>query len=113
MESQLELWGEFMKLRDKFQQAMPGLMAAQNGVRDEVYKDGALSCKVKRLIALSIALRAACVPCILSQTKPAVEAGATKDEVLETCSVALAVSGTTGLAESERVIKLLEELGKL
>jgi alkylhydroperoxidase/carboxymuconolactone decarboxylase family protein YurZ len=43
----------------------------------------------------------------------ALDAGATKEEILEAVSVNLAMSGTTGVAESLRVIKLLEELGKL
>jgi alkylhydroperoxidase/carboxymuconolactone decarboxylase family protein YurZ len=43
----------------------------------------------------------------------ALEAGATKEEILETISVNMAMSGTTGIAESLRVLKLLDELGKL
>ena len=38
---------------------------------------------------------------------------ATKEEILETISVNMAMSGTTGIAESLRVLKLLDELGKL
>ena len=78
-----------------------------------MYKDGALSSKVKRLIALGIALRAGCTNCILAQTMRALEVGASKDEILETLSVEVVMSGTTGIAESLRVLKLLDELGKL
>ena len=112
MGSQLELLDEIRKDVTKFKQELPDAMAAHTAFQDEVYKDGALSLKVKRLIALGIALRAGCLPCILHQTKLAVEAGASKDEVLETTSVVVSMSGTTGNAESLRVIKLLEELGK-
>ena len=113
MESQLELEGERVKLVDKLRQALPDLMTREAAVVDGVYKDGALSHKVKRLIALAIALRAGCTNCILAQTKHALNAGATKDELLETISVEVVMSGTTGVAESLRVIKLLDELGKL
>jgi len=41
-----------------------------------------------------------------------VAAGATKDEVLETVSVAIVMGGTAASAESWRVGKALEELGK-
>ena len=88
-------------------------MAAESAVLDVAYKEGALSTKVKRLMALAIALRAGCTNCILSQTKYALDAGATKDDLLETIIVVTAMSGTTGIAESLRVIKYLEELGKL
>lgn len=111
MESQLELHDELMKQRGKFQQALPGLLAAQDAVQAEVYKDGALSLKVKQLMSLAVALRAACAPCIVVRTRRAVEAGATREEVLETLSVVAAMGGITGIAESLRVIQLLEELG--
>ena len=53
-----------------------------------------------------------CVYCIVAKTMRALEAGATKEEILETISVNVAMSGTTGIAESLRVLKLLDELGK-
>ena len=112
-ESQIELEKNRVKQRDRFGELLPGLKGALNGLKNEVYKDGALSCKVKRLMALGIALRARCVNCIIAQTMRALEAGATKDEILETISVNVAMSGTTGIAESLRVLKLLDELGKL
>ena len=51
--------------------------------------------------------------CILAQTEKAVDEGATKDEILETLQVLVAMGGTTGIAESLRVIKFLDELGHL
>ena len=111
MESQLELYKEVAKYRAKFDEALPGVMAAHAAFRDEVYKDGALSHKVKRLMALAVALRAGCTACIIYQTKMAVEAGATKTEVLEAVSVAIAMGGTPAIGWSWRVVKGLEELG--
>ena len=113
MESQVKLNDERLKLLDKFKQVLPDLMAAERGVLDVVYRDGALSAKVKRLMSLAIALRPGCTPCILAQTTRALEAGATREEILETLAVEVSMSGTTGIAESLRVIKLLDELGKL
>ena len=113
MENQIKLNDERIKLLDKFKQVLPDLMTCQQDVLDVVYKDGALSSKFKRLISLAIALRVGCINCILSQTSRAMEAGATTEEILETLSVEVAMSGNTGVAESLRVIKLLDELGKL
>ena len=76
-----------------------------------MYKDSVLSRKLKRLIAMSVALGIGCTPCIIGQNKAAVEAGASRDEVLEAASVLLAIHGTTGYAETWRVVKVLEELG--
>lgn len=113
MESQVELNEDRLRILGKFQEKFPGVNAAMDGVRNEVYKDGALSLKIKRLMSLAIALRAGCVNCILSQVLHALKAGASTDEILETLAVEISMSGTTGVAESLRVIKLLEEMGKL
>jgi len=112
MESQLELLDEIRKYTTDFKQELPGVMVAHTAFSDEVYKDGALSHKVKRLMALAVALRAGCTACIIYQTRMAVEAGATKAEVLEAVSVAIAMGGTPAIGWSWRVVKILEELGK-
>jgi AhpD family alkylhydroperoxidase len=111
MESQSKLLDDLTKIREKYEKEMPGVSTAIDQVRVEAYKDGALSPKIKRLIALGIALGAGCIGCILAQTKLAVDAGANRSEVLEATSVAVALRGTTGFAESFRVIQLLDELG--
>ncbi len=113
MESQMELNEERFRIRDKLLQIVPVVMKAEIDQSDMVYKDGALSRKVKRLIALGIALRAACTNCILSQTQRALEAGASNEEIMETIAVEISMSGTTGIGESMRVVKFMEELGKL
>lgn len=113
MESQVELNNQRLELRSKFAEALPEFMGAESEVLDIAYREGALTlnAKMKRLIALGIALRAGCTNCVLSQTKSALDEGATREEVLETLQVVIAISGTTGIAESLRVIKFLEELG--
>jgi len=113
MDSQLQLNEERMEILAKFRQALPDLAVNESARTKLVYSNGALSAKVKRLIALAIAVRAGCTNPILAQTMRALEAGATKDEILEALSVNVTLSGTTGIGESLRVIKLLDELGKL
>ena len=113
MESQIKLDEERIELLEKFKQHLPETYAAEWGVIETVYQDGALSVKVKRLMALAIALRIGCANCILGQTKRALDQGATRDEILETISVNVTMSGTTGFAEGLRVLKYLDELGIL
>jgi len=112
-EKQLELYNSFMRYREKRSQVLPDVASAGDAVGDVVYKDGALSRKVKRLIAMAVALSIGCMPCIIGQPKLAVEAGATKEEVMEAASVLLAIHGTSGYSESWRVVKVLEELGMI
>jgi AhpD family alkylhydroperoxidase len=112
-ESQVELDKNRLKQLDKFAQLVPDVIGAVRSLTTEVYKDGALSSKVKRLMSLALALGAGCRNCILGQTMYALKSGATKEEILETLSVVVSMRGTTGVAESLRVVQLLDELGKL
>jgi len=108
---QLELDARRTRLLGKLTEALPDFMGDVSAVGEGAYRDGALSTKIKRLMALAIALRAGCTHCILAQTHHALDAGATRDEVLETITVEISMSGTTGVAESLRVVELMEELG--
>ncbi len=109
MENQLEYYTETGKYRDRFDQELP-VMAAYTTFRKQVYKDGALSLKTKRLIALACGLQAGCTRCVQGQTKDAITAGATKQEVMEAVAVAIVMGGTAVSAETWRVVKVLEEL---
>jgi AhpD family alkylhydroperoxidase len=112
MENQIEYYDETAKYRDKFDLGLPEAMKSYSAFRKEVYRDGALNLKTKRLIALAAGLQAGCTRCIIGQTKDAVKAGATKAEILETVAVAIVMGGTSVSAESWRVVKALEEMGK-
>jgi len=111
MENQLEYYNETGKYRDRFDQGLPA-MAPYTAFRQAVYRDGALNLKTKRLIALACGLQSNCTRCIQGQTRDAISAGATKDEILEAVSVAVVMGGTAVSAETWRVVKVLEELGK-
>jgi len=76
----------------------------------EVYKEGALDEKTKRLMALTGALVSGSWACILAQTDRALEYGANVQEILEACAVAMSLGGTMAAGESTRVIQYLEEL---
>jgi alkylhydroperoxidase/carboxymuconolactone decarboxylase family protein YurZ len=54
MESQMELNDERKRLLAKFLQALPEVTRAEYTLLSEVYKEGALSTKIKRLVAQAI-----------------------------------------------------------
>jgi AhpD family alkylhydroperoxidase len=111
--NQLELEKERLELRERASQVLPGLWDSMTGVIREVYKEGALDTKTKRLMSLAVALGVGCKNCILAQTQYALEQGATKEEILETLGVVVSMRGTTGFGESLRVLQLLDEQKKL
>lgn len=112
-ESQLELQGEIGKHFDRYTELLPEVGRAYEVLPAEVYKDGALSAKTKRLMALAGALVHGCRACILYQTDEALALGATTEEILETCSVSISLGGTMAAGETTRVVAFLTEKGKL
>lgn len=69
----------------------PDAMAAFNALNAAVFKDGALSVKVKELMAVAVALTTQCPYCIEVHTKNARTAGCTEAELAETTMVAAAL----------------------
>ena len=112
-DSLIKLNEEREAMVQKFAGLMPDLAVSLKDTSDEAYKEGAVSAKTKRLMALAIALGVGCQNCELGQAMKALELGATREEVLETIGVVVSIRGTTGLAESYKVIQLMDELGKL
>ncbi len=112
-ESQIELNDIRKKQLGNLLRAMPDFAHMLGELVNEAYRDGALDSKTKRLMAMAIALGAGCRNCILSQAESALALGATREEFLETISVVISMRGTTGVAESLRVIQFLDELEKL
>jgi AhpD family alkylhydroperoxidase len=112
MDNQLEYYSETGAYRDRFDEGLPEVMEPYSLFRNKVYQEGVLSLKFKRLIALACGLQSGCTRCVQGQTKDAVSAGATKEEILEAVAVAIVMGGTTVSAETWRIVKVLEEMGK-
>ena len=111
-ENQRELNRNRKKQLGRFLEQMPSLAMQLGEQVNEAYKDGAIDGKTKRLMALALALGAGCRNCVLGQAEAALALGATKEEFLETIGVVVSMRGTTGVAESLRVIQFLDELDK-
>jgi AhpD family alkylhydroperoxidase len=110
-ENQKELNENRMRNLRRFAELLPDVLKRVRDQGAEAYKDGVLDAKTKRLMAMAIALGAGCRNCVLGQATYALECGATREEILETISVVVSMRGTTGVAESLRVIQFLDELG--
>jgi len=111
-ESQKDLNENRIKNLGRFGELLPDLLGRVRDQAVETYKDGALDSKTKRLMAMAIALGAGCRNCVLGQASYALECGATREEFLEAISVVVSMRGTTGVAESLRVIQFLDEMGQ-
>ena len=78
---------------------------------EATYASGALDAKTKRLMALCTALTHGCTGCILGQTDLALQQGATRAEILETCALAMSMGGTLAWSQIYKVMEYLQENG--
>ncbi len=72
---------------------LPGPMSGFGQLHRQAVADGALSTKVKELIALGIGIAARCDGCIAYHVHDALKAGATRKEIVETIGVAILMGG--------------------
>lgn len=85
----------------------PAMFEAINGMDEAVLKDGALSAKEKRLIAMAISASRQCGPCVDTHARAALYLGATKEEIMETLFVCMLVGGAPSLAAAKNTIRFL------
>ena len=69
------------------------------------YKPGAVDVKTKELISVAIGAYSRCEYCIVFHVYKALEAGATKEEIMEAAMVAVAFGGGPSIAYSVTLLK--------
>lgn len=89
---------------------MPGVAEALAGLHGAVLREGALSVKTKRLIMLGASVAVRCEPCIRAHVQGALEAGASREEMLEAASAGILMGG--GPSAAYTALYLLDELDK-
>ncbi|WP_125709475.1 MULTISPECIES: carboxymuconolactone decarboxylase family protein [Companilactobacillus] len=75
----------------------------------DALKDGALDQKSKELMALCVGISIRCEGCILDHLHHAIDAGASKDEIVETVNVALMMSGGPAFVYGGKAIAAMNE----
>jgi 4-carboxymuconolactone decarboxylase len=86
----------------------PEMFDAISGMDEAVLKDGALSAKEKRLIAMAISAARQCGPCVDTHARAAMYIGATRQEVMEALFVCMLVGGAPTLAAAKNTIRFLK-----
>jgi AhpD family alkylhydroperoxidase len=76
----------------------------------EALKPGALDVKTKELIAVGIAIATRCDGCIGFHAKAAIQAGATRQEVLETLSMAIYMGAGPSMIYAAEALRAFDEL---
>lgn len=93
----------------KRRELAPETQAAFDAFSRQVFADGALSAKVKQIIAVAVAHVTQCPYCIRGHTKAALRSGATKQELMEAIWVAAEMRAGGAYAHSALAIATFEE----
>jgi len=111
METKSELLKDLEEYLPKLQTELPQLMSGFTTLKNAAYQDGALSRQVKELIALAISISIPCDICIAHHLNNALQAGVTKEQIMETVGVAIQMRGGPAAGEGAcKVLKTLEGL---
>ncbi len=111
-----------MSYKDKLNRTYAGLKTLGKENPEQMQKfmelgkattgDGVLSHKEKELIAVACAVVSRCDHCVAYHVKAAIDAGATKEEIMESSWVAVMMSGGPGVMYASEVRKAIEELSE-
>ena len=88
---------------------IPGPMTGFARLHNKAVEEGALSSKVKELMALAISIVVGCEGCIAYHVHDAVSAGATRQELLETIGVGILMSGGPGSIYAAHALEAIEQ----
>lgn len=94
----------------KLSTALPDVMKNFYALSKASSASGALDSKTKELIALAISVAIHCDDCIAFHTNSALQAGATKDEIIEMLGVNVFMGGGPALMYATHVMEAVEEL---
>jgi len=104
-----EITADISSALSQMRKEMPDVMNGFNAISQAATKDGALNKKTKELIALALGIAAHCDACIGFHTQTLVKLGLTREELLETLSMAVYMGGGPSLMYAAEALKAFEE----
>lgn len=105
----LELRNHLEERLTQFGRELPGPMTGFARLHKKAVEDGALSAKVKEMMALAISIAVGCEGCIAYHTHDAIKAGATRAELLETIGVGVMMAGGPGTIYAAHALDAMEQ----
>ena len=88
---------------------LPGPMTGFAQLHKESIKDGALTTKIKELIALGIGIAVRCDGCISYHVHDAIKSGASREEIIETIGVAILMGGGPSMVYGCEAMEALDQ----
>lgn len=107
-------WGDFIKRTDQrmgtLRKGIPDTAKGFGDLAKAAIADGALEKKTKELIALAIGITARCDGCLAYHARAAARYGATREEILETISVAVYMGGGPSMIYGAEALDAYDQL---
>ena len=89
--------------------AAPGVMSGFASLQGATHAEGALSVKVKELMALAIGIAVHCEGCVTYHVHDALAAGASAEEISETIGVAVLMGGGPAVVYGSEALEALRQ----
>jgi AhpD family alkylhydroperoxidase len=105
-----EIYENLVSLMDRLGEEAPGVMAGFTQLHSTSTAEGALSTKVKELIALAIGITVRCDGCLAYHVHDALHAGASRQEIIETIGVAVMMGGGPSVVYGCEALEALDQL---
>lgn len=93
----------------RFGAESPGTMEGFRKLHEAAATGGVMDSKTKELIALAIGVAVRCDGCIAFHTRDALQAGATREEILEAINVAILMGGGPAMVYGVQALEALEQ----
>jgi len=104
-----EHYAHLGRMMEKLGGEMPAVMGGFGQLHEAATADGALGKKTKELIALGIAITVRCDGCIAYHVHDAIDAGASREEIIETIGVAVLMGGGPSVVYGTEALEALEQ----
>ena len=101
--------GDISASMAKLRKEIPDVMTAFSSLAQAATKDGALDKKSKELIALALGIAGHCDGCIGFHVQALIKLGTTREEILETLSMAIYMGGGPSLMYAADALAAFEE----
>lgn len=105
-----EVLGELRQPARDLREQIPDVIGAYANMQRAAMADGALSSKVKELIALAVAVTRQCDGCVAAHARGAARHNATEEEVAEAVGVAVLLNGGPGTVWGPRALAAFKEM---
>ena len=106
----VEFLTKFKNDMEKMKAQAAGPINGFAGLFGKTMAEGALTIKEKELVAIGIAVAKQCEPCIILHVQKCLDAGATREEILEASGVAVMMSGGPAYTHIPIVMDAIEAL---